>query len=238
MDKKILAVVAVVVIIIAAAAVIMLKPGDSDKDSEKSGYTVSFDANGGSGTMDPVKNVSGKYYMPECKFTAPTNHSFIGWSFSPNAGFIFNVGAEMELEEDTTLYARWNDDTSLGILIKANGYVPDDPIVSDLKFIYKTGNVSYDPNIEEIKGNWRYYGEGSLTINIEGSSDWSYHTGKLVDDDKYDSGIFNFTYNGKAYMMSFTVPDGTISGSVDGTPVFKFSTTGSATMQIILTEKE
>ena len=42
-------------------------------------YTVSFNANGGSGEMAAVEVEEGEYTLPECTFTAPNNKVFAGW---------------------------------------------------------------------------------------------------------------------------------------------------------------
>ena len=67
-------------------------------------YTVSFNANGGTGTMSAVSKVSGSYTLPACSFTAPTGKQFKGWATSPNGAVItgtYNVTANI------TLYAIW-----------------------------------------------------------------------------------------------------------------------------------
>ena len=70
-------------------------------------YTVSFNANGGTGTMNPVDNVSGSYTLPQCTFTAPAGKQFKGWALSANGSVI--VGTTTNISTDTTLYAIWED---------------------------------------------------------------------------------------------------------------------------------
>ena len=43
-------------------------------------YTVSFDANGGTGTMADVTDISGEYTLPANGFTAPVGKQFKAWS--------------------------------------------------------------------------------------------------------------------------------------------------------------
>lgn len=43
-------------------------------------YTVSFDANGGTGTMADVTGISGEYTLPANGFTAPSGKQFKAWS--------------------------------------------------------------------------------------------------------------------------------------------------------------
>ena len=98
------------------ATVAQYQPGDTytaDADlklyavwakNEPITYTVSFNANGGTGSMSAVNKVSGSYTLPACSFTAPTDKQFKGWAASPNGAVItgtYNVTANI------TFYAIW-----------------------------------------------------------------------------------------------------------------------------------
>ena len=65
--------------------------------------TVSFDANGGTGTMDAAATLAGEYTLPQCGFTAPEGGHFLGWALTPNGDVI----TTLEVTDDVTLYARW-----------------------------------------------------------------------------------------------------------------------------------
>ena len=78
--------------------------------------TVSFDANGGSGTMNAVQAAKGKYTLPACTFTAPGTKVFAGWEVTVYVNYwgnlypqqkIFQVGDEIDLTEDITIKATW-----------------------------------------------------------------------------------------------------------------------------------
>ena len=68
-------------------------------------YTVSFDKNGGSGTMaDVTKNAGETYTLPACTFTAPTGKEFKAWEVggvekAPNDSITVNA--------NTTVKAIW-----------------------------------------------------------------------------------------------------------------------------------
>jgi len=70
-------------------------------------YTVSFDANGGGGTMTAVTGVSVTYTLPSCTFTAPAGTQFKGWALSAEGSVI--SGTSIELSANTTLYAIWEN---------------------------------------------------------------------------------------------------------------------------------
>ena len=70
-------------------------------------YTVSFDANGGTGTMADVTGVSGEYTLPANGFTAPAGKQFKGWATSADGTAI--PGTTIDVTADTTLYAIWEN---------------------------------------------------------------------------------------------------------------------------------
>ena len=68
-------------------------------------YTVSFDANGGTGTMADVIDVTGSYALPANAFTAPAGQQFKGWATSASGAVI--TGTSITVSADTKLYAIW-----------------------------------------------------------------------------------------------------------------------------------
>ena len=69
-------------------------------------YTVSFDANGGTGTMTDVTNVSGEYTLPANGFTAPDGKQFKSWSVGGNEKA---VGDKITVTANTTVTAVWEN---------------------------------------------------------------------------------------------------------------------------------
>lgn len=73
--------------------------------------TITFDANGGTGTMASetvAKNV--KYTLPECGFTPPASSLFKAWEVK---GTEYSVGSEITITEDTTVKAIWKAEGSI-----------------------------------------------------------------------------------------------------------------------------
>ena len=77
------------------------------EDPAPATYTVSFDANGGTGTMADVTGVSGEYTLPANGFTAPAGKQFKGWATSADGTAI--PGTTIDVTADTTLYAIWEN---------------------------------------------------------------------------------------------------------------------------------
>jgi len=69
------------------------------------GYTVSFHANGGTGTINDVKGITGKYTLPSNSFTAPTGKHFKCWSIN---GVEKNPGDKVTLTANVTIKAVWD----------------------------------------------------------------------------------------------------------------------------------
>ena len=61
---------------------------------EKLGYAVSFNANGGTGTMDEVTDVYPDYTLPACGFTAPEGKVFNGWTVGSPSGKWYAEGSK------------------------------------------------------------------------------------------------------------------------------------------------
>ena len=75
-------------------------------------FNVTFNANGGNGTMSAAKTNGSTYITPECTYTYE-NHNFAGWALnSPTATPKYGVGAELTgIDSDIVLYATWEDST-------------------------------------------------------------------------------------------------------------------------------
>ena len=72
-------------------------------------YTVSFNANGGTGEMAAVTGVTaGEYTLPANGFTAPSCKKFKGWATSENGEVI--ATATYNVTGNVTFYAIWEDD--------------------------------------------------------------------------------------------------------------------------------
>ena len=87
--------------------------GEGEGDSEPPAvtqFTVSFDANGGEGAMEPATvNADAEYTAPECAFTAPDGQEFDCWT-NADGTETYPAGTNLGLlAGDTTLYAKWKD---------------------------------------------------------------------------------------------------------------------------------
>mgnify|MGYP000673618591 CR=1 FL=1 len=84
------------------------------KDKEAAEVTISFEPNGGTGTMQPMKVKSGEaFFLPECAFTPPEGKEFAGWLASN--GNVFPAGTKSFYNRDATFKATWKDTTEVDV---------------------------------------------------------------------------------------------------------------------------
>lgn len=88
--------------------------------------TVTFDANGGSGTMDAIKQAEGSSYtIPSCGFTR-SGYDFIGWATWAGDDVAYLPDESITLTGNLTLYAKWitvDDYFTVGNLVYKVTYV-------------------------------------------------------------------------------------------------------------------
>ncbi|MBR4732254.1 MAG: InlB B-repeat-containing protein [Lachnospiraceae bacterium] len=77
-------------------------------------FSVSFDANGGTGNMQNVTVKSGeKYTLPECGFSSTDGKTFLGWTIMTTAGTILQSGLQpgtpVTIDRDVICKAAWSN---------------------------------------------------------------------------------------------------------------------------------
>ena len=123
----------------------------SDIEGQKTVWTIKFDPNEGSGTMEDVKKDNGDIYeLPECSFTAPTGYVFDAWEYK---GSRAEPGHKYQINGDVTIKALWkklpgqefdvkfNPGEASGSMEDAKAYANEDFIVPEAKFIAPDGKV-------------------------------------------------------------------------------------------------
>ena len=142
--------------------------------------TVSFTTDKGTGTMEAVTGVYGKYTLPVNKFTAPDGYKFKAWAIGSRSGEQKQPGEQVNITENTSIYAVWEKS---GLCIGADG-----------KWYYYTNgvvNTSYTGMAKNAHGVW-YVKNGMLDRTYTGmclyGGKWIY-----VNKGKYDT-----TYTGMA----------------------------------------
>ena len=177
-------------------------------------YTVSFNANGGTGAMAEVTGVSaGAYTLPANGFTAPDGKRFVGWATSAG-GTATAAGGTITVSANVTLYAIWEEiptshpaKPTLGITgtYTYNGSAQTVTVTGfDSATMLITGNVgtnagTYTASVTSKSGRWADGTSTPITI------DWSIDR-KTVTPVIRVSGTY--TYTGTPVEPTFTVEDG------------------------------
>ena len=97
-------------------------PGKKEDDGQQSEqkYTVSFNANGGSGTMAAVQ-AKGNYFLPQNGFVAPTSHTFNGWKAN-NQGQLLQPNDPYVVLQNIIFYAQWKDISGYIVTFDVQGH--------------------------------------------------------------------------------------------------------------------
>ena len=147
--------------------------GEGEGDSEPPAatqFTVSFDANGGEGAMDPVTvNAEDEYTAPECAFTAPEGQEFDCWT-NADGTETYPAGTSLGLlAGDTTLYAKWKDVepapvTHFTVSFDANGGTGEmSPADVDADAEYTVPGSAFTAPAGKVFDSWNTAADGTGT---------------------------------------------------------------------------
>ena len=158
-------------------------PGSTNSPSATT-YTVSFDANGGTGTMADVTGISGSYTLPANGFTAPAGQQFKGWATSASGTVI--TGTSITVSTDTKLYAIWEPIpvTEYTITFDGNGGTPSDlnmmtvgKKLSSLPTATRSGRYSFDGWYTAASGGTQITTAYVFSANTTVHAHWTYTGG-------------------------------------------------------------
>ena len=128
-------------------------------------YTLTFDANGGSGTMTPIADLTGEYTLPANGFTAPSGKQFKGWSLTANGATVTKV----DMTENRTVYAIWEDIpvVTYTLTFDANGGSGTMTPIADLTGEYTLpANGFTAPSGKQFKG-WSLTTDGATVTKVD-----------------------------------------------------------------------
>lgn len=170
-------------------------------------YTVSFNANGGTGTMDNVKVNSGKVYeLSGCTFTPPSGKAFKGWATSA-AGTV--ITGTITVNANVTLYAIWGDASKAITSLSGFSYgwtepptpKQGDPVAGHFNFTCGTG---YTARLSSDTFGRSKFGDDavSVTVILETTGDYFFSAISYgAINDAFE------TYNGKSGINGFSDPE-------------------------------
>ena len=134
-------------------------------ETPKSTYTVTFDANGGIGTIASISAEEGREIaLPENTFTR-TGHVFAGWNTkNDGTGTNHEDKSAIKLTGDITLYAKWT--VTVDSVSEAITSIPADGNVHTVVF---TGKISEDI-ITAIRSALYENSDARINLDISGTT--------------------------------------------------------------------
>ena len=184
-------------------------------------YTVSFNANGGTGTMTAATGISGNYTLPANGFTAPADQQFKGWATSASGAVI--TGTSINVTENTTLYAIWTYTSSGGYY-----YAPTAAVVPDMPMLYRGCTGDAVKTLQD-KLNALGYNSGSVD-GIFGAKTYAAVTAFQKANSLGVDGIVGKLTWGKIYGVSPAMPVETTT--VVGRPMVSYGSRGDAVRKL------
>ena len=153
---------------------------------------ITFDSNGGSGSMSPVLVEKGTTYsVPGCTFFPPEGKTFDCWSID---GFRYVPHSDLKINSNIRIYAQWKDKSAenaevsvgmdkgeLGSVISIPVMINNNPGISDLAFV-----IDYDKDklvlVSVDRGE--VFSKGSFSVNTDTATvKWSSEDAVVVSDD-------------------------------------------------------
>jgi len=128
-------------------------------------FTITFNANGGTGSMEPVTVEEGsRYVLPACGFTAPAGQEFKAWEIG---GAEYNAGDGYVVLGNTEIKALWKDSavipTTFTITFNANGGTGSmEPVTVEEGSRYPLPTCGFIPPVNMQFSGWALSAGGSV----------------------------------------------------------------------------
>ncbi len=152
--------------------------------------TLTFDANGGSGTMKSITTDAGEYTLPPCGFTSPESSIFKGWTVGEQT---YNPSALVSFDADTTIKAAWvklthyeaveaecERDGNIEYYLGDDGVIYSDAVGSKMPDMNGDGKVDENDYTVTATGHswedpvWTWYGTDSARATFTCHNDASH----------------------------------------------------------------
>lgn len=131
-------------------------------------FTITYNANGGTGEPSPQTKESGKALTLSSTEPTRQGYTFLGWATSSGASNVqYNAGSSFTVDANTTLYAVWRKDevitSDVNFELSSANAVPGSTVELTLKVAGTTKvdlltvyNILYDKSVLEFQGVSEY----------------------------------------------------------------------------------
>ncbi len=189
----------------------------SNPETSKTTYTITFDANGGTGSMNPQTAESGTEIILTANTFTKEGFTFSGWATSFDGNIIYTDKAKITLIENLNLFAQW---TEIGMVEKVSFSITGDVDYNEKitlacgtegATIYYAVVAGTDaPTAEEILSSKKEYFEPiTITENVMISA-------VAVKDGLKNSEVATATFTVKTYTVTFKTAHGTAPAKIEG----------------------
>lgn len=187
-----------------------VQPGD---ENNRNTYTVTFDANGGSGTMEQQTFTPNQPHpLTTCTFTKE-GHSFDGWSLTKDGPVEYQDKASYPATASATLYAVWTATNTVRSVVASptSGSPVDAGDTVTLTTTTEGATIHYIVN-----GGMEQTGASPVSVTIPAAASHPTISAWATKSDMTDSARSEFAYTLKTYTVTFTTDKGTVPAQLTG----------------------
>ena len=226
-----------------------------DIDSDIVKHTISFESNGGSGTMDNISVATGSNYnLPANTFTSPANKEFAGWLVN---GETKAIGDIINVSSDMTLTATWKTTQHSVTLVADNGTDEQISVMVNAGENYALPTCTFTAPINKAFAGWSVNGEikfvgdeititdaitvtatwSEVALSVTGVAESYEYTGSQIAPEPVVTGNGVELVKGTDYDVTYgeNLNAGATKGTV--TITFKGAYTGTETIEFTITPK-
>lgn len=194
-------------------------------------FAVSFDNNGGTGSMDAeTKEYGSTFTLPECTFAAPEHKHFVGWSLEAEGEVISE--SSITITDNVTLYAIYATDTFTISFNNNGGTGSMDSETKEYGSIFTLPECTFTAPINKRFAGWAKEAEGTIitTTTIEITSDATLYA--IYEEMPVDVTLTKIELSG-TYKTKYIVGDTFSSDGIVVTATYSDNTTQNIALSLV-----
>jgi uncharacterized repeat protein (TIGR02543 family) len=159
-----------IVMLAVVLTVMALSACDNPADTDIKVFTVTFNANGGQGTVPAVQSATegSSITLPGAEGLTKADYTFDGWNTQADGtGNSYSIGASFIVNAHVTLYAIWNNNEENDISKLVEGLWFFDYMSADHKYL-SAFKFNTDFTIYELRVQLGFFGSYLLLISNQG----------------------------------------------------------------------
>ena len=177
--------------------------------------TVTFEANGGSGTTEPViRYENTTYELPECAFTPPEGYVFDRWLIGQAS---YNPGTFVTIRKDTTVKAQWKSNRATVVFDPNGGTGTMSPMIVDKGETLVFPACGFTPPVGKTFNYWdlsalgTFSAGGVVTIRQDIIARAVWRQARITFDSNGGTGSMASVFIQESDNGNYTLPDSTFT---------------------------